>query len=847
MNKKHLIFGLLVMFAWILIPGEEHLSAQNGFANYITISNGRFWDGDSPFYPICINYLVEYPCDMSDKDNPINYISPNHMYSKIMRKHDETWLYNRTIDSTERYGYGDNGSIARDSARIKLELDLHRIDSLGFNVVRINPAIHWSYGVIKIPTGSYAEYFRTTDSLIAKCAANNLRVILVLSDKTETYNQFDQFCVYLDSVTRHYSTNKTVMAYVVYMEPGYKWGDAQINDKLLISNWSRKWYYLIKKNAPNQLVTYGLGDPAEIMVWDPAALTYDFLSMHFYYNHSNPDTATSRIQAYFKWMHDNIDDVWVIGETGLAGTLEGDTCLPHPEMGTEADQSRYVDSTMRKSLEYGCKGYAWWQYHEVMWNSCTSKHYGLSTFYPEQRLKPAASRFYAFPSGLYYIDCSRPNCYYDFYYYGHNNFSGVVKDQNGNPIKDAVVKAWSPNYYNNYSTFTNEQGEYTIHTPDDTVVSLVWISHKGYTSKSFFHNSNTFENHNLTHINYNHWQKNWTNHNYRIPGDTFVLVSITPTLVGNFCGDEAQEMFVMNASSNTASLYRFNINHWEQLWEGPLGDWTINASDKFFAGDFNGNGYDDILCVRDSSNSLACIYSYNPQIPKAPWLFVWTNLRNGKIGSWIYSPGDILLPGHFNDTARCSLMCIRNQGRMKKASCQQWDFRGWMDVWSASSLLNGVYIGSWCLTNTDKYYVGDFSGDGFDELFCVQTSQGTTDKMTLMQYGHTWATLWTNNGVSEGIGIYPYRANLHVGNFDSDSADELLGVESWATKFDLNASNQWDWSWSSYESGKLSDWAVNPNHRIFFMKTMTDVPDYLFVARGNPRIDYQFDGYSFNP
>lgn len=41
------------MFAWILIPGEEHLSAQNGFANYITISNGRFWDGDSPFYPIC--------------------------------------------------------------------------------------------------------------------------------------------------------------------------------------------------------------------------------------------------------------------------------------------------------------------------------------------------------------------------------------------------------------------------------------------------------------------------------------------------------------------------------------------------------------------------------------------------------------------------------------------------------------------------------------------------------------------------------------------------------------------------------------------------------------------------
>ena len=119
--------------------------------------------------------------------------------------------------------------------------------------------------------------------------------------------------------------------------------------------------------------------------------------------------------------------------------------------------------------------------------------------------------------------------------------------------------------------------------------------------------------------------------------------------------------------------------------------------------------------------------------------------------------------------------------------------------------------------------------------------------MMLLQYDATWTTLWSNNGTSEGIGIYPYRNRLIVGNFDSDLADEILGVGAWATKFDLNTSNQWDWSWSSYESGKLSDWTVNPTHRIFFMKTMADVPDYLFVNRKIINNEYLFNAYSFDP
>ena len=531
-----------------------------------------------------------------------------------------------------------------------------------------------------------------------------------------------QYCVYLDSVTHHYSTNKTVMAYVVFAEPSWKWNNPHLNDKIMVSNWSRKWYYLIKKNAPNQLVTLGLDGIENVLFWDPSALTYDFLTMHFYYGVSDPNTSKMAIHSYFRWMNDNIEDVWALGETGFSGI--DDTCQMDPRVGSEIAQHQYAEYTMSKALPCGCKGYSWWQYQDVMWLDCLQDHLGIFTRYPYPREKSVASIFPLYPLQPQYMVCDRPDCYYNLPGYNHANISGVVLDQNKNPIKDAYVAAWSNSYKTYYSTFTDIQGQYTIYTPDDTAVSEVRISHKGYSSENFFAKQTTPDTTVLIHLNYNKWKKNWTNHYYPIHSDNFVIGSSDTVVVGNFCGDEAQELLVVKRSAGTASLHRFHTNHWEQVWNGSINNWQIGSVNKFYAGDYN--------------------------------------------------------------------------------------------------------------------------GDGYDELMCVQVTNGTSDNMRLMQYDNSWSSLWNCNGLNDGGGIYPYRANLHVGNFDADLADEILGVGTWATKFDFNTNNQWVWSWSTYESGKLSDWTVNPNHRVFFQKVMTDVPDYLFVPRTADN-HYLFDAYSFNP
>ncbi|MBQ5993893.1 MAG: carboxypeptidase regulatory-like domain-containing protein [Bacteroidales bacterium] len=848
MRKNIYLYGFLIVVCLFNLLKSIGQPNQTEFDNYITISNGQFWDGNSHFYPVCVNYLVEYLSDRSDPYSPAYYISPLLSYSNIKRYHYDTFRHGFPVDTSEHWGYGNDGATERDSAGIKLENDLRRMDSLGFNVVRLAPTAGWNGSFLYIPTGSYAKYFELTDSLIAKCARHNLRVILVLGDKAQCYDQFDQYCVYLDSVSRHYSNNKTVMAYVVYMEPGWKWENHHKNDKIMISNWSRKWYYTIKKNAPNQLVTYGLDGLNNVLFWDPSALTYDFLTMHFYYKSKDPDSSSMALHTSLKWMNENIDDVWVLGETGFSGTSI-DTCLGDPLTGSEEDQLQYINFSIQMSVGCGCKGYAWWQYQDVGWGKCFGNNLGLLTRYREERFKSNYSPFLIFSSP--YIPsylCTRPGNYYNFYGYSYEKVHGVVKNENSNPIKDALVLGWSNSNKTKYSTFTNSQGEYTIYAPKDTAISLVWISQKGYTSPFFFHINNPLENTTLTRINYNGWKKNWTNHDYPIQGDNFVVRSPDTVVVGNFCGDEAQELLVVKPLSQTASLYSFHINHWGLIWAGIIGNWQIGNNDKFYACDFNGDGIDELLCIQNTfGNSWANIYHYDSQHPNSPWQYVWTNMGNGQIGNWNYAPGDVILSGHFNDSTYCSIICIRNQGHLKNALCQRLYSSSWTTYWTSTSLPNETYIGSWILGNQDKYYVGDFSGDGIDELLCVQATNGTSDKMTLMQYNASWSTLWSNNGISEGVDICPYRANLHVGNFDSDRADELLGINSWATKFDLNSSNQWNWSWSTYESGKLSDWAVNLEHHAFFMKTMTDVPDYLFVFRGNPRIDFKFDGYSFDP
>lgn len=100
---------------------------------------------------------------------------------------------------------------------------------------------------------------------------------------------------------------------------------------------------------------------------------------------------------------------------------------------------------------------------------------------------------------------------------------------------------------------------------------------------------------------------------------------------------------------------------------------------------------------------------------------------------------------------------------------------GWERVWTNQG--SGL-LGGWRIRNHDRLIWGDFDGDGNDELLIYGYTNGGHDWIALLKYdGTDWQWLWSNYGSSSSI-LYPYHCNFVVGDFDGDGKDELLGIES---------------------------------------------------------------------
>ncbi len=124
---------------------------------------------------------------------------------------------------------------------------------------------------------------------------------------------------------------------------------------------------------------------------------------------------------------------------------------------------------------------------------------------------------------------------------------------------------------------------------------------------------------------------------------------------------------------------------------------------------------------------------------------------------------------------------------------------GWQKQWmnkSSNESITGK-IGGHTFNDNDIFYSGDFDGDRTQEMLIVSYAGSSNDYMDVVKYiNGEWISLWSNNG-SSSPGIYPYRNNLIVGDFDGDGKDEILGNDNWTTLFKFS-NNNWQWAWSDY-------------------------------------------------
>ncbi|HTK82922.1 MAG TPA: hypothetical protein VL633_11560, partial [Bacteroidota bacterium] len=300
-------------------------------------------------------------------------------------------------------------------------------------------------------------------------------------------------------------------------------------------------------------------------------------------------------------------------------------------------------------------------------------------------------------------------------------------------------------------------------------------------------------------------------------------------VTGDFLGWGFQQMLFTNsdwASARVQYYYTTPSADWYSQWyngqNGLVGDWVITGSSRYVSGKFEGT-YSELLATDPTSGfgpAKLMYLAYNNNTGSLTWFTAWSNGSIGYIGSWRMKPGDSLLVGNLNSgTAYEELLCINKTEHT--AALMRYDGTGWAQLWSN----NGVNtIGPWTMGLDDQYRVGDFDGDGNDELLCIASNSAKILKFD----GWLWNSVWS----STSLGPWTINATSDIyrtGNIDSDSKIELLAMNPGngnASTLKLNGTTMTQ-IWSNGGTGNIGGCAISANYRYFLNRFVSGQFDQL--------------------
>ena len=182
--------------------------------------------------------------------------------------------------------------------------------------------------------------------------------------------------------------------------------------------------------------------------------------------------------------------------------------------------------------------------------------------------------------------------------------------------------------------------------------------------------------------------------------------------------------------------------------------WCTHAGASLYIGDFNGDSRDDILC-HDKSGHVFIAYADNRgRFTKTGW--------HKAMGFCKCSTCSVFI-GDFNGDRKSDLLChdgLRGSKRIAYATSSG-NFQN-AKIWSSYK--------PWCYSRYGPLLVGDFNGDGRDDLYCYDKYSGNTFT-AYAKYGGSFGH--TDN--ADNMGWCTGRhCTLSVGVASRDHMDDLI-------------------------------------------------------------------------
>jgi hypothetical protein len=171
--------------------------------------------------------------------------------------------------------------------------------------------------------------------------------------------------------------------------------------------------------------------------------------------------------------------------------------------------------------------------------------------------------------------------------------------------------------------------------------------------------------------------------------------------VGDFDGDGRDEVYIR--SDDWAGVIEWDDGEFvtRTLTSDRIGEWNLRAQDREYVGDFDGDGRDEVY-VR--SNDWAGLVTLDGDA------LALRSIQHDRIGEWNLRAQDREYVGRFSQPDRDELV-VRSDNWI---GLLRWDAE---DGTFRCAHLTSDRIDGWNLGADDRHVVGDFDGDGRDEVY----------------------------------------------------------------------------------------------------------------------------------
>ena len=182
--------------------------------------------------------------------------------------------------------------------------------------------------------------------------------------------------------------------------------------------------------------------------------------------------------------------------------------------------------------------------------------------------------------------------------------------------------------------------------------------------------------------------------------------------------------------------------------------WCRGDGSKVFVGDFDGDGQDDLLCHNSINGYKWIDYANNSG--------EFTGTNWSRDADWCMADGAQLRIGDFNGDGRDDMLCHNKLNGFK-----------WIDYADANGQFSGTnayHDFGWCSHEGEELFVGDFDGDGRDDLLC----HAATDGYKWIDYADANGRFTGTDWSRDASWCKDSTTRLSTGDYDGDGRDDLM-------------------------------------------------------------------------